>query len=87
MLSGVAKFTTIITIKVVSGEYIEAVRDTFDNSSLGVGQQTKNTITILDSKPAVVVWWWWGFGEVVVDGSEVAEEDNKFQRRSDSSHV
>ena len=54
MLGGVAKFTPIITIMLVAGEYLEAVGDTIDNGSLGVGQKIKNTIIILDSKPAIV---------------------------------
>ena len=53
MLSGVAKFTTIITIMVVTCECLEAARDTIDNGSLGVGSKTNNTKTIPDSKPAV----------------------------------
>ena len=49
MLSGVAKFTNIITIMVVAVEYLEAVSDTIDNGSFC--PKTQNTITILDSKP------------------------------------
>ena len=52
MLSGVAKFTTIITIMVVTCECLEAARDTIDNGSIGVGPKTNNTKTIPDSKPA-----------------------------------
>ena len=57
MLSGVAKFTTIITIMVVTCECLEAARDTIDNGSLGVGSKTNNTKTILDSKPVDLTSW------------------------------
>ena len=37
MLSGIAQFTTIITIMVATGQCFEAVIDTIDNGSPGVG--------------------------------------------------
>ena len=53
MLSGVAKFTTIITIMVVTCKCLEAVRDTIDNGILGVSSKNNKTKTIPDSKPAL----------------------------------
>ena len=61
MLSGVAKFQVIITIMVVICECFEAVRDTIDNGSLGVGPKTNNTKTIPDSKPATLYRIWAGY--------------------------
>ena len=43
MLSGVAKFTTIM---VVTCECLEAARDTIDYGSLGVASKTNNTKNI-----------------------------------------
>ena len=50
MLSGVAKFTTIITIMVVTCECLEAARDTIDNGSLGVGSKTPKPSQTVNQK-------------------------------------
>ena len=61
MLSCVAKYTTIITITVVTVECLEAARDAIDNGSLVVGPKTNNTKTIPDSKPATLYRIWAGY--------------------------